>query len=123
MKPRTPRNLTRRRPRNFLEWKALREWGKLPERESSVPGYLLRFAREGAGMTQAELAKRLGVSQQAVAQAERWESNPTIAFIERWARACNRELKIELDAAYREDAAENAVINSEWESADAEVDE
>ena len=98
MKRSNPRNLTRRRPRNFLEWKALQQWGKLPERESSVPGYLLRVAREGAGLTQAELAERLGISQQAVAQAERWESNPTIAFIERWARACNHELKIELVA-------------------------
>jgi predicted transposase YbfD/YdcC len=34
-----------------------------------------------------------------------------------------KELEIELDAAYREDAAENAVINAEWEPADAEVDE
>jgi len=34
-----------------------------------------------------------------------------------------KELELELDTAYREDAAENAVINAEWESADAEVDE
>ena len=34
-----------------------------------------------------------------------------------------KQLELELDAAYREDAAENAEINSEWESADAEVDE
>jgi hypothetical protein len=34
-----------------------------------------------------------------------------------------KELELELDAAYREDAGENAVINAEWESADAEVDE
>lgn len=34
-----------------------------------------------------------------------------------------KELELELDAAYREDAAENAAINAEWESADAEVDE
>ncbi|MEX1308797.1 MAG: hypothetical protein AB1Z65_00085, partial [Candidatus Sulfomarinibacteraceae bacterium] len=34
-----------------------------------------------------------------------------------------KQLELELDAAYREDAAENAVINSEWESADAEVEE
>jgi len=34
-----------------------------------------------------------------------------------------KKLELELDAAYREDAAENAVINAEWESADAEVDE
>ena len=34
-----------------------------------------------------------------------------------------RELEKQLEAAYREDAAENAEINAEWEPADAEVDE
>lgn len=89
-------NLTRRRPRNYLEWKTLHRWGKLPERESSVPGYLLRNAREGAGFTQAQLAQKLGVTQQAVAQAERWDSNPTFAFTNRWVDACNHRLEIRL---------------------------
>ncbi|HSN53773.1 MAG TPA: helix-turn-helix transcriptional regulator [Candidatus Sulfomarinibacteraceae bacterium] len=57
------------------------------------------MAREEAGLTQAELARSLGVTQQAVAQAERWQSNPTIAFVERWAAACNRRLEIRLPAA------------------------
>lgn len=92
-------NLTRRKPRSFAEWRTLRDWGRLPEREMAVFGYLLRVARESAGLTQAELAKTLGVSQQAVAQAERWESNPTIAFIQRWSSACNCNLKIKLSAA------------------------
>lgn len=34
-----------------------------------------------------------------------------------------RELEKELEAAYREDAAESAEINAEWEGADAEVEE
>jgi UDP-N-acetylglucosamine 1-carboxyvinyltransferase len=62
----------------------------------AVSGYLLRVARESAGLTQTELAEKLGVSQQAVAQAEKWESNPTISFIQRWSSACNCKLKIEL---------------------------
>ncbi|MBZ0115179.1 MAG: helix-turn-helix transcriptional regulator [Thermoanaerobaculia bacterium] len=33
---------------------------------------LLRAAREDAGVTQREMGIRLGCSQQAVAQAERW---------------------------------------------------
>jgi hypothetical protein len=32
-----------------------------------------------------------------------------------------RELEMKLEAAYREDAAESAEINAEWEPADAEV--
>lgn len=98
MKVRSLPNLTRRRPRSFVEWRTLRDWGRLPEREMAVSGYLLRVAREGAGLTQAELAAKLGISQQAVAQAERWVSNPTVAFIERWSTACHCKLKIELVA-------------------------
>src|ERR1700730_16564350 len=83
-----PRSLVRRRPRSFAEWKALRGWGKLLSWEIKPAGYLMRLAREKADLTQIELARRLGCSQQAVAQAERWESNPTVEFIRKWADAC-----------------------------------
>ena len=90
-------NLARKKPRNFLEWKTLRRWDRLPTAERSVPGYLLRLAREEAGLTQKVLASRLGTSQQAVAQAERWQSNPTIAFMMEWMRACGRKLTVDLE--------------------------
>jgi ribosome-binding protein aMBF1 (putative translation factor) len=67
---------------------------RTPEDGSS--GDLLRRAREKAGLTQTELADRLGHTQQAVAQAERAESNPTVSFLHRWARACGRSLSIRL---------------------------
>jgi transcriptional regulator with XRE-family HTH domain len=43
---------------------------------------LLRQARHQAGITQAQLARRLGVSQAAVAKLERPDANPTIATLE-----------------------------------------
>lgn len=95
--PRLPPGVKRRRPRDYVEWKTLREWGKLPSWDELPAGYLLREARETAGLTQAELAQRLGCSQQAVARAERWESNPTVAFMRRWARAVRAELNLELN--------------------------
>ena len=88
--------LTRRRPRSFLEWRQLRDWSKLPDREVNVPGYLLRAAREDADFTQTQLAVKLGISQQAVARAERWTSNPTFEFMSRWARACGLHLELSL---------------------------
>lgn len=94
--PALPEGLTRGRPRSFAEWKALRGWGKLPAWEVEPVGYLLRLGRQNAGLTQAALAKRLGCTQQAIAQAERWESNPTIDFVRRWAGACGAEVKIGL---------------------------
>jgi len=107
-----PKALVRRRPRRFAEWKALRGWGKLPSWEIEPVGFLLREAREGAGMTQTELAQRLGCSQQAVAQAERWEGNPTVEFIRRWATACGSPLKIVLEVYSPERKAELLLANA-----------
>jgi DNA-binding XRE family transcriptional regulator len=87
-------DLPRGKPRSFVEWKTLRRWGQLPPAENSVPGYLMRLAREEAGLTQVELARRLGSTQQAVAQAERWQSNPTVSFMKTWMKACGKELEL-----------------------------
>lgn len=95
--PPFPRGLKRRKPRDYLEWTALRRWGKLPDWEESPPGYLLREAREKAGLTQRDLAARLKITQQAVSQAERWDANPTVAFMRRWVEACGVELEIRLE--------------------------
>lgn len=84
-----PADLSPGKPRAFLEWKMLRRWGKLPEREYYVPGYLLRDLREQCGLTQVQLAQRLGTSQQAVSSAERWNSNPTLKLVFAWQRACD----------------------------------
>jgi DNA-binding XRE family transcriptional regulator len=94
--PPPPAWAKRSRPRSYLEWRTLREWGRLPPWEPLRPGYVLRAAREQAGLTQEELADRLGVSQQAVARAERCESNPTVSLMQRWARACGAELEVEV---------------------------
>lgn len=88
--------LTRRRPRGFEEWQALKRWGRLPRQEETVPGFLLRQAREAANLSQQQLAERLACSQQAVSQAERWHSNPTVGFMESWARETGCELNLEL---------------------------
>jgi len=89
-------DLSRKRPRDYEEWQALGRWGRLPRQEKSVPGFLLRKAREEASLSQQELAVRLGCSQQAVSQAERWHSNPTVGFMESWARETGCELSVKL---------------------------
>jgi DNA-binding XRE family transcriptional regulator len=88
--------LRRGRPRSFAEWNALQRWGRLPEWEIAVPGFLLRLARTEAGLSQRALAERLGVTQQAVSQAELWSSNPTVEFMRRWAEACGRSLELRM---------------------------
>jgi antitoxin HicB len=57
----------------------------------------LRQARAVAGLTQAALAKRMGVAQQQVARLEDPDSNPTIESLERAALALGAELRIELE--------------------------
>jgi len=94
--PNLPDGLRRRRPRSYIEWETLRRWGKLPPWEEESVGYVLRHAREKSELTQAQLAARLDVTQQAVAQAERWESNPTVAFVRRWAEALPADLLFEI---------------------------
>lgn len=90
-------HLTRGRPRAFAEWDALRRWGKLPPWEREIVGYRLRALREAAELTQRALAERMGVTQQAVAQAERWQSNPTVELLRRWAGACGAVVEIRLE--------------------------
>ncbi len=69
---------------------------KVSSEDASV-GELLRHAREQAALTQAELAHAFRCTQQAIAQAERAETNHTVEFLRRWARACKKHLSIRID--------------------------
>ncbi len=58
----------------------------------------LRWTRHRAGLTQAQLAKRAGVSQQQIAQLEHPDSNPTLDTLDRVARALGAQLELHLVA-------------------------
>ncbi|MFI6762740.1 helix-turn-helix domain-containing protein [Micromonospora sp. NPDC050417] len=60
-------------------------------------GSLLRLEREGAGLTQAKLAVRAGVSQQCVSHFERGTSAPTAALVERLFDALGKQLRLEVE--------------------------
>jgi transcriptional regulator with XRE-family HTH domain len=55
---------------------------------------LIRSARSAAGLTQAELARRLGVSQAAVAKLERRGANPTVETLKRVMHATGHRLEL-----------------------------
>jgi uncharacterized protein len=60
---------------------------------------LLRTARRRAGLTQAQLGERAGLSQAEVARLERAGANPTAATLERLLRATGHRLELRrLDA-------------------------
>lgn len=54
--------------------------------------------REAAGLSQEEVAERLGISQSAVSQFERYDSNPTLASVRRYALAVGAALTLAADA-------------------------
>ena len=58
------------------------------------PDLLLRDARRAAGLTQAALAARLGVSQAAIAKLERDGANPTVETLDRVLRATGHRLQL-----------------------------
>lgn len=53
---------------------------------------MLRAARHQAGLTQAELARRMGISQAAVAKLERPGANPTLDTLDETLRAAGQRL-------------------------------
>jgi transcriptional regulator with XRE-family HTH domain len=57
---------------------------------------LINRARSEAGLTQGQLARRLGVTQAAVARLESPAANPTIATLQRVLRAAGHELELRL---------------------------
>jgi transcriptional regulator with XRE-family HTH domain len=60
----------------------------------SAAADLVRDARRAAGLTQAELAARLGTTQSAIAKLERLDANPTIATLDRVLRATGHRLQM-----------------------------
>jgi transcriptional regulator with XRE-family HTH domain len=79
---------------------------------------LVRGARESAGLTQAGLAGRLGVSQAAVAKLERPGANPTVDTLERALWATGHRLA--LDAPARRAGVDESLIRQQLELSPAE---
>ena len=63
-----------------------------PERDITMA---LVQARKEAGMTQAELSKRTGISQADISRLENGTRNPSLALLNRIAKAVDATLRIE----------------------------
>ena len=63
----------------------------------STLGVLIREARERAGLTQADVARRAGTSQPAIARYEAGLARPRLETAQRCVEACGFELRIELE--------------------------
>jgi transcriptional regulator with XRE-family HTH domain len=80
--------------------------------------FLLRDARRRAGLTQAGLAERLGVSQAAVARLESPRANPTVDTLDAAVWATGHRLT--LDAAPRRPGVDESLIRRQLELSPAE---
>jgi transcriptional regulator with XRE-family HTH domain len=74
---------------NFVRLTAADEWYNIHVMSKSWLGEALKTARQKAGLSQSEMAARLGIAQPGVARAESGRQNVTGQFIERWALATN----------------------------------
>jgi transcriptional regulator with XRE-family HTH domain len=59
---------------------------------------IVKRAREAAGLSQAELAERMGTTQSAIARLESRRSNPRIETLDRAIAATGQELELSLRA-------------------------
>jgi transcriptional regulator with XRE-family HTH domain len=82
------------------------------------PASVLRAARRRAGLTQAELARRLGVSQAAVAKLESPRANPTVDTLDKALWATGHRLT--LDAPARRPGVDESLIRQHLELSPAE---
>lgn len=80
-RPKTPRHAT-------LQW--------IPISPALGARLALRWAREDAGLSQAQIAKRMGVSQQAYAKLESPDANLTMETLERAAKALGLHVDVAL---------------------------
>lgn len=94
----------RLRPRDPDELRALRKLGVDRQRpfglanQGADAALQIRVARKRAGISQVELARRMGVSQQQVQRLEDpRKSNPTMATLRAVAEALGLELRIRFD--------------------------
>lgn len=71
-------------------------------RDALTVGMKIRDLRENAGLTQKQLADRMGVSQQVIARLESGEAdNPTVSTLERIAKATGHRLQVRFERTAR----------------------
>ena len=86
--------------------------------EASEPVYELATAligaRSRAGLTQTELAERMGTTQSAVARLEGGRSNPSAKTLEKYAKATGTHLRITFETVELQvTTAENEIVDED----------
>lgn len=75
------------------------------EKKKLEIGYQIFLAREKSGLTQSEMARRVGTKQSNISRLEQGNYNFTVEMLEKIAAALHAKLKIELIASQQSKAA------------------
>jgi transcriptional regulator with XRE-family HTH domain len=70
---------------------------KTNETHRTIAAGLLVDARRRAGLTQAEVASRAGVSRPSISQYENGRKDPSVSMLDRLIEACGMELRLRAD--------------------------
>lgn len=83
---------------DFIDWQAqqIQDPAFLEERRRLEPGYQIARLRLLRGMTQAELADKVGTRQPSIARLENGTSMPSLSFQERIAEALDAQVEIKI---------------------------
>jgi DNA-binding XRE family transcriptional regulator len=60
------------------------------------PGYQIARLRIARGLTQTQLAQKVGTKQPSIARLEKGESTPSLAFLEKLAKALDARLEVRI---------------------------
>lgn len=82
------------RPREHARAPAGKRLARVPVRPGLAAALEIRWARHAAELSQAELGRRAGVSQQQIAKLEDPDENPSLETLEKVARALGLEVSI-----------------------------
>lgn len=75
-----------------------------------TPSTLVREARLSAGLTQAQLADRLGTTQPVIARLERADANPTFETVERALEAAGFSIELHARPLPAEEVDESQIV-------------
>ena len=84
---------------------------------------LLRLARSKAGLTQAELAGRAGVTQQAISAYETGRKEPTLPTIQHLLQAAGFEIRMHLEPVDNHDRSLEMLLSTLSPSQRAEIEQ
>src|SRR5579863_1445108 len=70
---------------------------RVPVRPGLAAALQIRWARHDAGLSQGDLGKKAGVSQQQIAKLENPDENPSLETIQKVARALGLEVNVEFE--------------------------